>query len=229
MRKKEVMILLVVLVCCIVCCWKRQEWMATLANVQEEKGRLVVIDAGHGGMDPGKIGVNQVLEKDINLQIAKRVKTLLEQNDVKVVMVREDDQGLYDESTSNKKVQDMKRRMEVIEKSDAVLAVSIHQNSYQEEYVCGPQVFYYTTSEEGKTAAFLMQAQLVEGLEQEKKREAKANNSYYLLKKSTIPTIIVECGFLSNYAEAEKLKTEAYQEQVAFQITMGILKYLNQE
>ena len=203
--------------------------MATLANVQEEKGRLVVIDAGHGGMDPGKIGVNQVLEKDINLQIAKRVKTLLEQNDVKVVMVREDDQGLYDESASNKKVQDMKRRMEVIEKSAAVLAVSIHQNSYQEEYVCGPQVFYYTTSEEGKTAAFLMQAQLAEGLEQEKKREAKANNSYYLLKKSTIPTIIVECGFLSNYAEAERLKTEAYQEQVAFQITMGILKYLNQE
>ena len=229
MRKKEVMVLLVVFVCCIVCCWQRQEWMATLANVQEEKGRLVVIDAGHGGMDPGKIGVNQVLEKDINLQIAKRVKTLLEQNDVKVVMVREDDQGLYDESASNKKVQDMKRRMEVIEKSDAVLAVSIHQNSYQEEYVCGPQVFYYTTSEEGKTAAFLMQAQLAEGLEQEKKREAKANNSYYLLKKSTIPTIIVECGFLSNYAEAERLKTEAYQEQVAFQITMGILKYLNQE
>lgn len=229
MRKKEVMVLLVVFVCCIVCCWKGQEWMATLANVQEEKGRLVVIDAGHGGMDPGKIGVNQVLEKDINLQIAKRVKTLLEQNDVKVVMVREDDQGLYDESASNKKVQDMKRRMEVIEKSDAVLAVSIHQNSYQEEYVCGPQVFYYTTSEEGKTAAFLMQAQLAEGLEQEKKREAKANNSYYLLKKSTIPTIIVECGFLSNYAEAERLKTEAYQEQVAFQITMGILKYLNQE
>ncbi|MBQ5675123.1 MAG: N-acetylmuramoyl-L-alanine amidase [Lachnospiraceae bacterium] len=223
------MVLLVVFVCCIVCCWKGQEWMATLANVQEEKGRLVVIDAGHGGMDPGKIGVNQVLEKDINLQIAKRVKTLLEQNDVKVVMVREDDQGLYDESASNKKVQDMKRRMEVIEKSDAVLAVSIHQNSYQEEYVCGPQVFYYTTSEEGKTAAFLMQAQLAEGLEQEKKREAKANNSYYLLKKSTIPTIIVECGFLSNYAEAERLKTEAYQEQVAFQITMGILKYLNQE
>lgn len=229
MRKKEVMVLLVVFVCCIVCCWKGQEWMATLANVQEEKGRLVVIDAGHGGMDPGKIGVNQVLEKDINLQIAKRVKTLLEQNDVKVVMVREDDQGLYDESASNKKVQDMKRRMEVIEKSDAVLAVSIHQNSYQEEYVCGPQVFYYTTSEEGKTAAFLMQVQLAEGLEQEKKREAKANNSYYLLKKSTIPTIIVECGFLSNYAEAERLKTEAYQEQVAFQITMGILKYLNQE
>ena len=175
------------------------------------------------------MGISGTLEKDINLQIAKRVKTLLEQNDVKVVMVREDDQGLYDESASNKKVQDMKRRMEVIEKSDAVLAVSIHQNSYQEEYVCGPQVFYYTTSEEGKTAVFLMKVQLAEGLDREKKREAKANNSYYLLKKSTIPTIIVECGFLSNYAEAERLKTEAYQEQVAFQITMGILKYLNQE
>ena len=202
--------------------------MSTMANVNEKKGRLVVIDAGHGGKDPGKIGVNQVLEKDINLQIAKRVKTLLEQNDVKVVMVREDDHGLYDEDTSNKKVQDMKRRMEVIEKSNALLAVSIHQNSYSEEYVHGPQVFYYTTSENGKCAALLMQKQLVEGLEQENKRDAKANDSYYLLKKSTIPTIIVECGFLSNYAEAEKLKTEAYQEQVAFEITMGILKYLNQ-
>ena len=144
-------------------------------------------------------------------------------------MVREDDRGLYDENASNKKVQDMKRRMEVIQKSDAVLAVSIHQNSYQEAYVCGPQVFYYTTSEKGKQAALLMQNQLFEGLEQVKKREAKGNDSYYLLKKSTIPTIIVECGFLSNYDEAEKLKTAGYQEQVAFQITMGILKYLNQE
>ena len=221
-------ILLVVFVFCVICCLKGQEWMSTLANVQKERERLVVIDAGHGGKDPGKIGVNQVLEKDINLQIAKRVKILLEQNDVKVVMVREDDQGLYDEDASNKKVQDMKRRMEVIEKSNAILAVSIHQNSYSEEDVHGPQVFYYTTSEKGKMAAFLMQEQLVEGLEQDKKREAKANDSYYLLKKSTIPTIIVECGFLSNYDEAEKLKTAEYQEQVAFQITMGILKYLNQ-
>ena len=202
--------------------------MSTVANVHEKKGRLVVIDAGHGGKDPGKIGVNQVLEKDINLQIAKRVKTLLEQNDVEVVMVREEDHGLYDEDASNKKVQDMKRRMEVIEKSNALLAVSIHQNSYSEEYVHGSQVFYYTTSEKGKCAALLMQKQLVEGLEQENKRETKANDSYYLLKKSTIPTIIVECGFLSNYAEAEKLNTQVYQEQMAFQITMGILKYLNQ-
>ena len=229
MRKKERVRLLVVFAFCVVCCWKGQDWMATLANMQEKKEWRVVVDAGHGGTDPGKIGVNQVLEKDINLQIAKRVKTLLEQNDVKVVMVREDDRGLYDENASNKKVQDMKRRMEVIQKSDAVLAVSIHQNSYQEAYVCGPQVFYYTTSEKGKQAALLMQNQLFEGLEQVKKREAKGNDSYYLLKKSTIPTIIVECGFLSNYDEAEKLKTAGYQEQVAFQITMGILKYLNQE
>ena len=228
MKKKEWMIFLVICVFCIVFCLKGQEWMATVANVQEERERIVVIDAGHGGKDPGKIGVNEVLEKDINLQIAKRVKTLLEQNDVKVVMVREDDRGLYDEEASNKKVQDMKRRMEVIENSDALLAVSIHQNSYSEEYVHGPQVFYYTTSEKGKVAALVMQKQLVEGLKQENKRESKANDSYYLLKKSTIPTIIVECGFLSNYAEAEKLKTETYQEQVAFQITMGILKYLNQ-
>lgn len=230
MRKKGIVILLVVLGFCLISniSFVKQIWMATVGHGRMETEPVVVIDAGHGGMDPGKIGVNQVLEKDVNLQIAKRVRTLLEQNDVRVVMVREDDNGLYDESASNKKVQDMKRRMEVIENSNAILAVSIHQNSYGEEYVCGPQVFYYTTSEKGKNAASLLQKQLVEGLEPESKRAVKANNSYYLLKKSTIPTIIVECGFLSNYTEAEKLRTEVYQEQMAFQITMGILKYLNQ-
>lgn len=228
MRKKEILVLFFVLILCTIVCLKRQSFIATMADVSTQDKRIVVIDAGHGGDDPGKIGINQVLEKDVNLQIAKRVKTLLEQNDVKVIMTRETDEGLYDAGASNKKVQDMKQRIQMISDSKAPITVSIHQNSYGEEAIHGAQVFYYTTSEEGKNAALLMQKQLIAGLDPENKREAKANDSYYLLKKSAIPTIIVECGFLSNYAEAEKLKTEAYQEKVAFQITMGILKYLNQ-
>ena len=108
--------------------------------------------------------------------------------------------------------------------SDADLAVSIHQNSYHEENVSGAQVFYYTTSEEGKTAAEILQNALLEVDPENKKRE-KSNNTYYILKKTEIPTVIVECGFLSNYAEAEKLSDEAYQEKIAQAVVKGIKSF----
>ncbi len=186
----------------------------------------VVIDAGHGGNDPGKVGINNALEKDINLQIAEILKKFLEADDIEVVMTRTDDNGLYDENASNKKVQDMKRRLEIIEKAEPELVVSIHQNSYQEEYVKGAQVFYYSTSEKSHQLAEILQAQL-QLLDGENNRQAKGNDSYYLLKKTSRPIVIVECGFLSNQLEAEKLITPIYQERMAFQIHMGIMKYLN--
>ena len=93
----------------------------------DDSGRLcVVVDAGHGGDDPGKIGINGAPEKDINLQIAQKLKKYLEAEDVEVVLTRETEDGLYDAHASNKKVQDMKRRIEIIEKTDPVLTVSIH-------------------------------------------------------------------------------------------------------
>ncbi|MDD3206399.1 MAG: N-acetylmuramoyl-L-alanine amidase [Lachnospiraceae bacterium] len=192
------------------------------------QNKIIVIDAGHGGDDPGKIGVNKAEEKDINLSIAKRVKTLLEENDICVIMTREDNDGLYDRSASNKKVQDMKKRLELIEGSTPALTVSIHQNSYHQEGIHGAQVFYYETSEEGKRASEIMQKQLIERVDKENTRAQKANTSYYLLKKTKVPIIIVECGFLSNWEEAEKLVTEEYQERLAWAIHMGILEYLNE-
>lgn len=98
---------------------------------------VVVVDAGHGGTDPGKVGVDGSLEKDINLAVAERLKTYLEQDDVKVIMTRETDTGLYSETDSRKKMADMKKRCEIIEESGADLVVSIHQNSYHEESVSG--------------------------------------------------------------------------------------------
>jgi len=186
----------------------------------------IVVDAGHGGSDPGKVGINNALEKDINLQIAGMLKKFLEAEDIKVVMTREDENGLYDENTSNKKVQDMKRRLEIIEEADPLLVVSIHQNSYHEEYVKGAQVFYYKTSEKSKELAELLQDTL-RTLDAENKRQAKGNDSYYLLKKTQKPIVIVECGFLSNTAEAQKLVTPYYQEKMAWNIHMGIMKYVN--
>ncbi|MGN1180027.1 MAG: N-acetylmuramoyl-L-alanine amidase [Suilimivivens sp.] len=193
---------------------------------EEKKAVCVVIDAGHGGSDPGKVGINNALEKDINLQIAGMLKKFLEAEDIRVVMTREDENGLYDESASNKKVQDMKKRLAIIEEADPVLVVSIHQNSYHEEYVKGAQVFYYQTSEKSRELAELLQQQL-RLLDTENNRQAKGNDSYYLLKKTSRTIVIVECGFLSNRAEAEKLITPYYQEKLAWNIHMGIMKYIN--
>lgn len=190
---------------------------------------LVVIDAGHGGIDPGKVGINQALEKDINLAVAKKLKRYLELSGVEVLMTREGEDGLYRPEDSNKKVQDMKNRVAFIDAAGADLAVSIHQNSYSEEYVKGAQVFYYATSLQGKMMAQVMQETLAETLDKENRREAKANDSYYLLKKTQTPIIITECGFLSNRAEAELLLEEAYQDRVAWAIHLGILRYIASE
>ncbi len=195
-------------------------------QVKRERDICVVIDAGHGGADPGKVGINDQLEKDINLKIAHKLKMFLEAEGIKVVMTREGDEGLYDEGASNKKVQDMKRRLEIIETSDPVLVVSIHQNSYHEEYVKGAQVFYYETSSKSRQLAGLLQEQL-RSLSPENKRVAKGNDSYFLLKKTTRPIVIAECGFLSNREEAELLSTDLYQEKLAWNLYIGVMKYLN--
>lgn len=195
----------------------------------EGGGPCVVIDAGHGGIDPGKVGVQGTLEKDLNLAIAQRVKYYLEASDVRVVMTRQEDDGLYDASSSNKKVQDMKRRVALIQESAPLVTVSIHQNSYPEEYVHGAQVFYYTGSTEGKKLAARLQEQLVERTDPGNKRQIKENSSYYLLKKTSTPIVIVECGFLSNREEAEKLCSQEYQDRLAWAIHMGVLQYLNGE
>lgn len=205
----------------------REVARSVAGELVETQGPCVVIDAGHGGDDPGKVGINNALEKDINLQIAMLVKQYLEANDIQVVMTREADEGLYDAGGSNKKVQDMKRRIAIIEETAPLVAVSIHQNSYPEEYVHGAQVFYYNGSVEGQKLANYIQTRLIDTVDSDNTRQIKANDSYYLLKKTGVPIVIVECGFLSNGEEAEKLISEEYQKEVAWAIAIGIVQYLN--
>lgn len=198
-------------------------------KVREGKEMYVVLlDSGHGGSDPGKIGVNQSKEKDINLQIAKKVKKELEKEKVKVVMTRTEDKGLDSEGARNHKVEDMKERVRLINETAPDLAVSIHQNSYTGESIKGAQVFYFTHSEEGRKAAEIMQERL-RAFDAENRREAKANSTYYVLKKTEPPTIIVECGFLSNHEEAQKLVSEEYQQDMAKVISEGILRILKEQ
>lgn len=204
---------------------------AHIAESQKAKeGKIcIVVDAGHGGADPGKVGINKAEEKDINLKIAKYLKKLLEADDIEVVMTRNDENGLYSESSTNKKVEDMRKRCEIIDQAKPVFTVSIHQNSYPEEYVKGAQVFYYGESAEGKKLADILQNVLIEQLDPSNHRQAKANESYYLLKKTSSPTVIVECGFLSNSEEASLLVTKEYQKKVAKAVHTGILQYLNSD
>lgn len=189
-------------------------------NVAEDK-QIIVIDAGHGGEDPGKVGVNGELEKDINLQIAQKVKALLEQQGIEVLMTRQDDSAL------DSKLEDMKQRVTLINETKPVLAVSIHQNSYSDSSVRGAQVFYYTDSEVSKEAALMMQEELKQ-MDTAHAREAKGNNTFYMLKKTNVPIIIVECGFLSNPEEAKLLTTEEYQDKIAQVISTGIVKWIQQ-
>ena len=190
---------------------------------------VVVVDAGHGGTDPGKVGVDGSLEKDINLAVAERLKTYLEQDDVKVIMTREADTGLYSETDSRKKMADMKKRCEIIEESGADLVVSIHQNSYHEESVSGGQVFYYRDSSKGKALAEILQDRFDYVLGDQNRRLPKANGNYYLLLHVKCPIVIVECGFLSNRKEAALLNSGEYQDKLAYTIHMGIMEYLNKK
>ncbi len=198
-------------------------------TAEVNKSPLVVIDAGHGGEDPGKVGVNEVLEKDINLLIARKLGEYLESQGIQVELLREEDAGLNDADASNKRVQDLQRRCRRIHELEPVCTVSIHQNSYPESSVKGAQVFYYTHSEEGKILAQYIQTELVRQLDPGNHRQAKGNTTYYLLKKTDVPLAIVECGFLSNPQEAELLTQGDYQTQVAKAVGDGILEYLTEK
>ena len=200
------------------------------ASVVEPNAKpVVVIDSGHGGFDPGKVGVDGSLEKEINLEIAMKLKKYLELEDIEVVMTRESDVGFYREDDTSKKIVDMRNRCQLINDVDPDLAVSIHQNSYQEESIYGGQVFYYKGSAKGKELAEILQERFSYVLGAENRRLAKANGDYYLLLNVKKPIVIVECGFLSNRKEAALLQQEDYQDRLAWTIHMGIMEYLNRK
>ncbi len=200
--------------------------VAVAANLnldKKEEQPTVVVDSGHGGEDPGKIGVNGALEKDINLAIGKMLKEALEKENIQVVLTRDKDEML-----AGSKSEDMKERVKIMNDAKPVLVVSVHQNSYVTEQESGAQVFYYSNSEKGKVLALDLQENLKK-LDTGNRREAKANDTYYILRHTEVPTVIVECGFLSNWEEAEKLTTEVYQQELALAVCDGILQYIREE
>ncbi|MDD3222480.1 MAG: N-acetylmuramoyl-L-alanine amidase [Clostridia bacterium] len=200
---------------------------AVMAGTGGPVKKTVVIDPGHGGNDPGGIGVSGVLEKDVNLSVALFLKANLEQQGYEVVLTRDRDKGLYSESAVNKKKEDLAERIRIIAEAKPDFVICIHQNIFTDSKYSGAQVFYYKDSEEGARLASCIQNQLIAGVDPSNTRVPKSNMNYYMLKKSPSPIVIVECGFLTNAEEEAKLGTVEYQRKLAWNIYLGIMQYRN--
>ncbi|MBO5488453.1 MAG: N-acetylmuramoyl-L-alanine amidase [Eubacterium sp.] len=200
--------------------------LMTLNITKESSKKTIVIDAGHGGADPGKVGVNGTLEKDINLAIAKKLQKKMTECGYTVYMTRESDESLTKEGVKSRKMQDLIARVEKIEEWNPSLVISIHQNSYPKPEIKGAQVFYHKECEEGKQLAGILQDMLTQGLDGTNKRVPKGDVSYYLLKEGKQPIVIVECGFLSNPEEEALLKQEEYQNKIVSSVAEGVENFL---
>ena len=200
-------------------------------RVQRENkanGKVVVIDPGHGGIDPGKVGVSGTEEKNVNLEIAMSLRETLIEGGFDVVMTRTEDEVLK-EGEKFSKLKDLKTRCEIINntylKNSECVLVSIHQNSFTKDSVHGAQCFYYQRSEKSMALANILQEELNHKINVENPKKSKPNDSYYMLINSKCPGIILECGFLSNPQEEQKLTNSEYQKELAKIIESGIREY----
>lgn len=184
----------------------------------------IVIDVGHGGSDPGKVSPDGIREKDVNLQIALCLKECLEKKHYTVWLTRETDCDLSSPGASNRKASDLNNRVAFVREKQPLCLVSIHQNSYPDPAPHGAQTFYYSGSESGRLLAESIQIALLTA-DPDNTRQIKAADSYFILKHAPVPSVIVECGFLSNAAETQKLTDPAYQKQLAASICEGICSY----
>lgn len=184
----------------------------------------IVIDAGHGGIDNGSIGYSGTLESEINLWYAKTLQQYCTEFGFFVTMTRTNDNGLYSPFAKNKKKDDMKQRQKIIENSSPDMVISIHMNSFPESSSRGAQVFYAKNSEAGKLLADSIQDQFVKNLV--KPRQSSEVGDYYIVNCTTAPSVIVECGFVSNPEEEQLLLQEDYKDKVCYSVVCGILKYL---
>jgi N-acetylmuramoyl-L-alanine amidase len=206
-----------------------EEWVFVTKDADK---KVVIIDAGHGGEDPGKVSSYSGLkEKDLNLIVAEKTKKLLEEEGLyEVVMTREEDVLVYEEGTAEiyeKRKQDLTRRKEIMDQyQQKGIVISIHANSFPETKYYGAQTFYPPDSPESKKLAEVLQQSLREHLDPDNKRQPQLKKErIVILRDLKTPTVIIETGFLSNEAEEAKLATDEYQSKLAEAIVKGINQY----
>ncbi|MBR5288508.1 MAG: N-acetylmuramoyl-L-alanine amidase [Clostridia bacterium] len=188
-------------------------------------GLVIALDPGHGGYDGGAVGrVSGTPEKGLNLDVANRTRRLLMEQGAAVVLTRTDDYALCDENPPiRKKLQDMQRRAALIEENGCGLVLSIHMNEYAGRSESGPQVFYREGCPAGRLLAGAMQEAMIDCLQPRTKREALGGD-YYILTLG-VPSVLIECGFLSNREEEALLLTGEYREKIAASIVQGVLAW----
>lgn len=204
--------------------------ISTVAKVYEEAPVAVVIDPGHGGEDGGCIGGDGTLEKELNLSVATKVYDILTLAGIKCELTRKDDIMLYDaysdlnDYSGVKKTYDLKNRVRLAKESECTLFVSIHMNKFSDPTYRGLQVYYSANNSDSVTAALRIQSTVKDALQNDNEREIKrAGSNIYILHRSQMPAVLVECGFLSNSEELQLLKDNEYQKSLALCISAGII------
>ncbi len=197
--------------------------VSSAASYQGEK--VIVIDAGHGGIDAGVRGIaTSCKESDINLAISRQLKNYFTAAGFKVVMTRTNNGGLYGSSSSGFKKRDMKKRKEIIESCNADMVISVHQNFCPIPSRRGGTVFFDKDSECGQRLANCVQSALND-MEECVSENTALTGDYYMLKCTKSPSVIVECGFLSNGDDDRLLNTEDYQKKIAYAVFKGAVAY----
>ena len=190
----------------------------------------IILDAGHGGIDSGCVSVNGAEEKDINLSIMLRLRDMLEASGFEVIVTRDADKSIHDsgvQGLGQQKLSDMQNRLKIINSCDNALFISVHQNQFTDSRYSGAQMFYPADSAESEQLAGILQKQFVSLLQPDNNRETKpVTDEIFLLDNANCPSVMAECGFLSNPDEAALLESEEYQAKVAFTIFTGICEYV---
>lgn len=226
--KRSSLLLIVMILCVAGCIYGFYSHMTKETFGKGDAQMTVVVDAGHGGMDGGAVGSTGVLEKDLNLQVAKKLETIITENGGQVIMTRTEDISIHDESETTvrgQKRSDLRKRRDIAQKSNADVFISVHMNKFEQSQYRGAQIFYADDAKSKEFAASIKQA--IEPIsEKSAERETKkAYDTMYILKGAKIPSVIVECGFVSNPEEEKLLMSEEYQQQLAQAIYDGLCHF----
>lgn len=233
--KKIQNVVCVALVCVFALVWFFSKDVSVTVPASADAGenvnkKVIVLDAGHGGIDGGCVSVNGVAEKGINLSIVQTLRDCFDILGFDVVCTREDDRSIHDsgvEGIGKQKLSDMKNRLDIINRYDDALVVSVHQNQFVDPRYSGAQMFYAKENDDSRRLAECMKKQFVALLQPSNERETKpVGKEMYLIHNAKSPALMVECGFLSNPDEAKLLESADYQKKVAFTILTGAQEYL---
>ncbi|KGG81051.1 N-acetylmuramoyl-L-alanine amidase [Caloranaerobacter azorensis H53214] len=193
--------------------------------------KVIIIDPGHGGIDPGAVGKLGKKEDDINLEIALKLRRLIEQTGGIAILTREEDKGLYTEKSKTyrqKKNEDLRNRKIFVNESEGDIFISIHLNSFPQSKYYGAQTFYKKGCEDSKKLAEILQEELRNVLDKNNKRVPQDRDNIYLIREVNIPSVLIECGFISNPNEERLLSDSKYQEKIAWAIYIGIMRYFKE-